>query len=179
MSEKKKSKGNPILALIFIGIVVFVFVKVNPTDISDWMANQQTKENTATFNLKTSYPDFYKWITTVDTKDINFTRHASIESVCGVYKDVDGDGDKDFYTDKSCMQENYKEYLKPDAFNTGTSQDMGKDTCGEEDLNRYSYICSRFGDMLTRIKYAKSGVDTDKNYSDAEAIYNEIAVTNN
>lgn len=82
--------------LIAMLVVASVLLPKSDASIEDKSKVSQVKEKPK--KPKHKYLDFYKWVTTVDTKDMSFTRSASIESVCGIYKDVDGDGDKDFYT---------------------------------------------------------------------------------
>lgn len=130
-----------------------------------------------------TFDEFNKWVTTymqsIDGSELE--RWAYIDSKCDIFQDIDNDGDKDIYFDKSCLQDNYKEYIKPSGFDYGSSHDNTEWLCPADDEQYYSYICSRFWDLLTLIRsmehpVAFSPVDEEAQKK-VEAIYNEIAAT--
>lgn len=128
-----------------------------------------------------TYDEFYEWVTTYmrSPDGSGLTRMSYISAQCDAWKDLDGDGDKDQYFDKSCLQDKYKDYIKPSAFEYGSSADNGGGwLCpnGQE----YQYLCSRLFDMETHIKAQFSGaygVNVDEEKEKAKTIYNEIALT--
>lgn len=156
-----------ILKWFFIGLLAFIGLVILSTLLpkSDVPTESKTKVaqvKESPKKPKHSYADFLKWVTTVSSDDINVTRWSVIDKKC-----TGG-------TNEECYKEEYKEYISPDAFANRSSKDNGSSSICASDSD-YSYACSRFGDLLSRIRAYKSGVDTRKNYFDAEVIYNDIA----
>lgn len=130
---------------------------------------------------KHSFEDFYKWVNSyvrsIDGSELQMW--AYIDSRCDKYK-TDSDGGKDLYFDKSCLQEGYKEYIKPSGFDYGSSKINDKSICPASDEKYYMWVCSRYGDMLQHIRASWSYGASFKGHEEqtkAEAIYKEIART--
>lgn len=131
---------------------------------------------------KHSFDDFYNWI-------IGGSGHgdcgagsecanwAYIDNKCSLYTRKTNN-ELVSYFNKECLQGEYKKYMKPSAFDIGTSKDHDK--CESDITGYYHYLCSRFGDMIMAIRSAASYKYEDesrKHKQDAERIYSEIALT--
>lgn len=151
-------------------------VEAGAKSIADAKAAAEAQKPLHTFD------EFNKWTTTyIDYIDgSEYERWSRIDSKCGIYQDIDGDGDKDVYYDKSCLQDSYKEYIKPSGFDYGSSRDNTGQLCPASE-QYYTYFCSRFWDLLAMIRsmshpIAFSLVDKEAQQK-VEAIYSEIART--
>lgn len=130
---------------------------------------------------KHTYDEFFEWITTYMRRPdgSGHTRWADINIQCDTWKDLDGDGSTDQYFNQSCLQDKYKDYIKPSAFEYGSSLDNGSgQLC--QNKQEYQYLCSRFFDMETHIRAQHSGaygVNVDEEKEKAKTIFHEIAIT--
>ena len=159
---------------------------------SNKKTEKEEKANVEAQKPKHTYDEFYEWSTTTleslygratgGTQADRQERRAYINTQCSKSQDIDGDGDKDIYYDKSCLQDKYKEYLKPSAFDYGSSHDNGGSfICPADGERYYSYICSRYGDLMTQVSTewsTGSGFKLAEEHKKSEAIYNELALTN-
>lgn len=115
---------------------------------------------------KVSFDDFYKWLTT-DRQDALLKNignpYQIIMATCGAM-------DRNFgNTWVSCMQEGYKNYLKPDVFTNDKWQ------------GDYSTMMGHINNAITQERLYGTGSKTDqwkKNTSDAKTIYERLAITN-
>lgn len=134
------------------------------------------------------YDEFYDWATTNlefeigDFSSSNYKRYSeyrwkNINSECD-YQGTYSDGEKATFWDKTCLSDEYKEYIEPSTFNYGsTLEDSG--ICPSSDAGNYNWICSRFGDMLVHIKGSQQANEDNDKYAEKEkarAIYNEISL---
>lgn len=150
--------------------------------IADATAKAQADAKAAAEALKPrhTYDAFYDWVTTkiISSNGNELSRWSNIISQCDLYADQDGDGDQDMYFDKACLQDKYKDYIKPSAFDYGSSKVSGGGwMCPAGEL--YHYICSRYFDLETHVRCqeARIGFNVDEERDKAEVIYNEIALT--
>lgn len=133
---------------------------------------------------KHSFDDFYNWVTSGSGyrgcgAGGECSNWAYIDSKCDLYTRK-ANNDLVSYFDKACLQENYKDYVKPGAFDVGTSKDG--DACASDIAGYYHYLCSSFGDMITAVRLADSHSRTSKDEArkyrqEAETIYKKIAIT--
>lgn len=154
---------------------------VHRTTKEEFVARAETNRTQAEASqAKRTYDEFYEWITMYMrfSDGSGRTRFAEISSQCDVWKDLDGDGSTDQYYDKSCFQDKYKDYIKPEAFEYGSSTENGGSWICPSD-GEYQYSCSKFFDMETHIRAQHSGaygVDVDREREIARSIYYEISL---
>lgn len=121
----------------------------------------------STPKLKHSYDDFYAWFTTT-RKDVDIVYNnlphlysgSNYQIITATCQDIDSSFGSQWIT---CMQEGYKNYLRPDTFDNDNW--MGDYSTMVGDMNDLSFS-GRINDQYT------------KTLLEAKTIYNRLAVTN-
>lgn len=128
--------------------------------------NASPKPTDTTPKPKTLYKDFYKWVTT-DRQD------TMLKNVGNAYQIIAAtcqSRDSSYgATWTACMQEGYKDYLKPEIFANNNWQ------------GDYSNMMGYINDAIAQKNWNGSASESDqykKDMQEAEKIYNRIALTN-
>lgn len=134
-----------------------------------------------------TYSEFYAWASEVlkfevgtlaspNYKTYSVNRWEYISSECDYNSKYD-DGEEAIFWDKSCLSDKNKDFINPAAFDYGSTKD-NLNTCPLSDANFYSWVCSRYGDLLINMKAVSQDTNEssrDEYRKNAEKIYYEIA----